>query len=220
MHVKKNFGHFCEEISLHFCQSLPAGQSCTLETSLLLFFLSTATQKKREQKLLTPQFIARFHDAVTFLLAYHTVTFSDFRTSFPEIYSIFFKVHLLCSLSCSWWFKFSLWKHFFPNVKVCVLRLRSFLITSSGEILDSLLPFFHQHITVVCPFSPCQHYNLARKLVVFCVIFFNLGLYYTCSRLLFVHKIFCRCTLGAQIARTKVCKKLAEIPPLFSPTKK
>lgn len=130
----------------------------------------------------------------------------------------FFKVHLLCSLSCSWWCKFSLWKRCFPNVKVCVLRLTSFLITSSGEIFDSLLPFFHQHffhqhITVVCPFSPCQHYNLARKLVVFCVIFFNLGLYYTCSRLLFVHKVFCRCTLDAQIPRTKVCKKLAEIPP-------
>lgn len=93
MHVKKKqtLGHFCEEISLHFCQSLPACQNCTLETSLLLFFLSTATQKKREQKLLTPQFIARFHDAVTFLLAYHTVTFSDFRTPFPEICSIFFQ---------------------------------------------------------------------------------------------------------------------------------
>lgn len=117
----KHLCHFHKEFSLHFCQLLPACQSCAMVTNI---FLSTATQKKKKAEPNRVIFLSDFPVQSQLWpmpwtpVSHHTVTCPFFLTLEQPLLksSVSFKVHSMYFLSCSQWLKFTVWKRSFPDV--------------------------------------------------------------------------------------------------------
>lgn len=117
-------------------------------------FLSTATQKKRTE--LADSSNLQILQYCKFLFAYHTI-FSNFITlEYLFLKSaVYVSKYTFCVFSVAYdGSNLQFGNVVFQIKKVCLFRFSSFLITISVEILDSLFPFFHQHFTVLSPFSP------------------------------------------------------------------